>query len=707
MKCNIATFLFLVSITFNSPSQGYIVDSVNGNDNNDGETINDPFKTIARCAEALKNPGDECQIRAGYYHEVVTITGLEGTKDAPIRIVGYQDERPIWDGTVSIQPDEWSFDQATGICSAEIDQDIFALLYKNDLMTSARWPNSKWSDKSIFDNKYWRPCPDSERGTIVDDALAEANMNFTGARAILNVGSWQTWVREVLHHEPGNNNFTYNDDFGNINFKNQQYYLEASMELLDSPEEWFYDMNTKILHLIMPNSTEEVNTCPDTDESEDILRGRTLDNVLEIIDSADVLVGNITFWASNVIASNNVDRITFDSLIFRFPSSSHRMLKSDAYPIATTLDGDDNAVINCTFYGAEGPPLLYSGSNMLVHNSEFSYSDWAGQGNLATVKDKSSGNPSEFSQNTMYYNGVAHGLRLYQIYSNITMNHVVGQCWGQIQSDGASVHIQIKGQDGVHIEKNWIHDSPKKGIRFDAQSDGDPLGYNGNVGFNVAWNVEGQEIFTKGDNHTVYNNVGWDDNDEKDCTVCVPDEWFDVPMNFYSVVVNNGASKLDGGGGVIENNYESQDVKEQMLDTDNYDFRPVAGGGFITPDGGEVIGAYTSGESSLTYWIPGRKLFKTSFPIPQDGVAVSSERSDVICQTGFQANKHDFYFGEVFDEVESAGKEDESYRMTLSGEKNIFALPFSLSAGTEYYWRVDAVRGDYVYKGDVWSFNTI
>ena len=707
MKCNIAIFLFLVSITFNSTSQGYIVDSVNGNDNNDGETINDPFKTIARCAEALKNPGDECQIRAGYYHEVVTITGLEGTKDAPIRIVGYQDERPIWDGTVSIQPDEWSFDQATGICSAEIDQDIFALLYKNDLMTSARWPNSKWSDKSIFDNKYWRPCPDSERGTIVDDALAEANMNFTGAMAILNVGSWQTWVREVLHHEPGNNNFTYNDDFGNINFKNQQYYLEASMELLDSPEEWFYDMNTKILHLIMPNSTEEVNTCPDTDESEDILRGRTLDNVLEIIDSADVLVGNITFWASNVIASNNVDRITFDSLIFRFPSSSHRMLKSDAYPIATTLDGDDNAVINCTFYGAEGPPLLYSGSNMLVHNSEFSYSDWAGQGNLATVKDKSSGNPSEFSQNTMYYNGVAHGLRLYQIYSNITMNHVVGQCWGQIQSDGASVHIQIKGQDGVHIEKNWIHDSPKKGIRFDAQSDGDPLGYNGNVGFNVAWNVEGQEIFTKGDNHTVYNNVGWDDNDEKDCTVCVPDEWFDVPMNFYSVVVNNGASKLDGGGGVIENNYESQDVKEQMLDTDNYDFRPVVGGGFITPDGGEVIGAYTSGESSLTYWIPGRKLFKTSFPIPQDGVAVSSERSDVICQTGFQANKHDFYFGEVFDEVESAGKEDESYRMTLSGEKNIFALPFSLSAGTEYYWRVDAVRGDYVYKGDVWSFTTI
>ena len=86
---------------------------------------------------------------------------------------------------------------------------------------------------------------------------------------------------------------------------------------------------------------------------------------------------------------------------------------------------------------------------------------------------------------------------------------------------------------------------------------------------------------------------------------------------------------------------------------------------------------------------------------------VSSERNDVICQTGYRGDRHDFYFGEVYDKVESAGREDECYRMTLSGEENIFALPFSLSAGTEYYWRVDSVRGDYVYKGDVWSFSTI
>ena len=186
---------------------------------------------------------------------------------------------------------------------------------------------------------------------------------------------------------------------------------------------------------------------------------------------------------------------------------------------------------------------------------------------------------------------------------------------------------------------------------------------------------------------------------------------------------------------MIENNYESLDVKEQMVDADNYDFRPIAGGGFDPcPNTNsadwcnercnterrctrrnncqikcqqtcglcEMIGAYSI--DSPTYWIPGRKLYKASFPIPQDGGTAPADRVDVICQTGFRADQHNFYFGDNIDDVKSAGKEDENYRLTLSGEENVFPLPISLTAGKEYYWRVDAQRGDDVYKGDIWSF---
>ena len=101
---HIVILLSLLSIAYLYPAEGYIVDAVNGNDNNDGETINDPFKTITRCVEALKNPGDECQVRSGNYHEMVTVSGLEGTLEAPIKIVGYEDERLSRGGPVTAVP---------------------------------------------------------------------------------------------------------------------------------------------------------------------------------------------------------------------------------------------------------------------------------------------------------------------------------------------------------------------------------------------------------------------------------------------------------------------------------------------------------------------------------------------------------------------------------------------------------------------------
>ena len=53
-------------------------------------------------------------------------------------------------------------------------------------------------------------------------------------------------------------------------------------------------------------------------------------------------------------------------------------------------------------------------------------------------------------------------------------------------------------------------------------------------------------VLYKGDNHTVTNNVAWDDSDQSDCTICVPTELQDNPMNVNTVLVNNGAQKFQG-----------------------------------------------------------------------------------------------------------------------------------------------------------------
>ena len=114
MRFQLARLLFLVSIAAQCcKADVYIVDGVNGDDGNSGGDVNDAFKTVARCVQSLSKPGDECQIRAGFYHEAVTINGLKGTTAEPIRITGYEDERPVMDGTVTIQPKQWNF----GWCS--------------------------------------------------------------------------------------------------------------------------------------------------------------------------------------------------------------------------------------------------------------------------------------------------------------------------------------------------------------------------------------------------------------------------------------------------------------------------------------------------------------------------------------------------------------------------------------------------------------
>ena len=59
------------------------------------------------------------------------------------------------------------------------------------------------------------------------------------------------------------------------------------------------------------------------------------------------------------------------------------------------------------------------------------------------------------------------------------------------------------------------------------------------------------------------------------------------------------------------------------------------------------------------------------------------------------------------DQVDAAEIGDDAYQFTLDGDENIFSLPYNLAPDMIYYWRVDARRGDDVYKGDVWSFGAI
>ena len=93
----------------------YVVDGSTGSDDNVGLGEQEAFLTIGRCVQELSKPGDQCLVRAGRYHEVVEVQGIRGTASNPIVIKGYEDEWPVWDGGVVIQPETWEKDDSTGI----------------------------------------------------------------------------------------------------------------------------------------------------------------------------------------------------------------------------------------------------------------------------------------------------------------------------------------------------------------------------------------------------------------------------------------------------------------------------------------------------------------------------------------------------------------------------------------------------------------
>ena len=98
-----------------------------------------------------------------------------------------------------------------------------------------------------------------------------------------------------------------------------------------------------------------------------------------------------------------------------------------------------------------------------------------------------------------------------------------------------------------------------------------------------------------------------------------------------------------------------------------------------------------------------------SNPNPYDGMT-DLPRQDLVLswKPGVYANKHDVYFGTVFDDVNDADRSDPRGVLAIEGQSTTTYEPLGLlDFGQTYYWRVDEVNAppdSTIFKGEVWSF---
>ena len=97
-----------------------------------------------------------------------------------------------------------------------------------------------------------------------------------------------------------------------------------------------------------------------------------------------------------------------------------------------------------------------------------------------------------------------------------------------------------------------------------------------------------------------------------------------------------------------------------------------------------------------SFSIPPRKAYN---PAPADGVTYIDLETVLSWDAGFGAKLHTAYFGDNFDDVNSAAGGLPQATTTFT--------PGTLELEKTYYWRVDEFDAVTTHKGDVWSFKTL
>ena len=677
--------------------------ATDGNDLSEG-TLNNPLATLNEAVNRM-DAGDTCIFRGGRYRQSLVLSNKDN-----LTFRAYENEQVIFDGTTPLIT---SWTQYSGnIYQTPVSADFWQLFAGEQMMMPARWPNAALSDESVWDQPgHWaKVIYSSSKTDFVDDPTAHSNLeqlNFSvqGSIAVLAVGSFKSYAREILNHTAGSPNFTVSA-VGNRKASNYQYYfLEGLLEFVDSPGEWYLDRENDILY-----------AWGDTNAA---FFGKTQDYAFNFSNCDDITISDIDFFGTTV-RFNNCQRSVVENGTFSFPSCTKRMLgESGDQPEMTEFTGGGNHHFYNNVVRYADTPAIYmnSGLNNKIENCLFEYIDWSAAdlpSLMMTVYMRGSG--SIFSGNSAHTTGASAFLDV-----NSAVQAFSNEVWhtGLVQNDGSIIQLTLAAQPNSETAYNWFFDTEKYGARFDASTAiGSPTGSNGLMHHNVGFNVNAA-IMQKGDDHQCINNTAF--NNSNNGIIILSDN---VSTNSGTVVRNNVAERI---GSHRKNNvpltevmdhshnwngyeYGSADISTVLRDPDNLDFRPKPNS--ILIDNGKSEGLITVGYIGMApdmgayefgandYWMPGRKEAGASKPIPPEGAQNVKSSAALMWRKALGSQMSHLYLGSESNLVSQADINASEYK---GAYVNNLYDPHGLDVGT-YYWRVDEVTSAGIVKGDIWRF---
>jgi hypothetical protein len=356
-------------VAFQVPSVGDLwVDGTNGNDDNNGLTSGNAFKTIQKAAD-LAGPGTTVHIKSGVYRETVH-PAMDGSATEPAVYVAEDGT-----GTAVIRGSEASSTLAWTQLTANtigLPPGVYSNVYYADLsawnldgpprfvvetsggftrLSLAREPDWQVTTEWKHHEFWWAAdggtnpaacdpatdpdpnCDYSSRSTtqLTDrtndgGGVEEGNLktvgNLTGGTLVAidtlqghyvyrrtiaahNVSDGRVTVDRICEHDTGSSN----PGLG----WGTKYYVENKPYLLDTPGEWWYDTSTRRLYLWPPAAGSPALQSIEISRRENgfSLRGRsyvTLDGLaVELVDGSAIYQGN---WTSHKSYDNTLRNLT-------------------------------------------------------------------------------------------------------------------------------------------------------------------------------------------------------------------------------------------------------------------------------------------------------------------------------------------------------------------------------------------------------------
>ena len=363
--------------------------SLDGDNSNKG-TIESPWSTLEHAIYKVKG-GEVIQFREGTYKIDLALKNFKTKNGLPVTIEAYPNEKVVFERLRSIDSD-WKL-WKNGIYRTKVKQSFWQLFVDRDLSDMARWPNTSFKNDSIWrmtqsmrsidggfrNGKYTGKSRyglvydknfdtgeakgfqegDSRYDVVLDaETLAETNIDFTGAYAVLNIGNWLTWTREITEHKAGQGSFHYDTNgIKEQELKSHGAYYIYGLAALDKVNEWWYDKDEKYLYF-KPVSKEQLK--------QHRFQVRDQDFSLNFKYCKDITVKGIHFFATGFFSLGS-DRISFIDCTFDYMSTNKFVLGQTNWftrfndggdelnKTSSIFKGSDCKFINCTVSNSNAP----------------------------------------------------------------------------------------------------------------------------------------------------------------------------------------------------------------------------------------------------------------------------------------------------------------------------------------------------------------